>query len=72
MERDCPDAKYVDLAKITEGGICPNCGKPVINISRGIEVGNIFQLGTKYSKAMNLHTQTKMVRNSILLWDVTV
>ena len=53
MERDCPDAKYVDLAKITEGGICPNCGKPVINISRGIEVGNIFQLGTKYSKAMN-------------------
>ncbi|MBS5277237.1 MAG: metallophosphoesterase, partial [Haemophilus parainfluenzae] len=53
VERDCPDAKYVDLAKITEGGICPNCGKPVINISRGIEVGNIFQLGTKYSKAMN-------------------
>ena len=53
VERDCPDAKYVDLAKIAEGGICPNCGKPVINISRGIEVGNIFQLGTKYSKAMN-------------------
>ena len=52
VERDCPDAKYFDLAKIVEGGICPQCGKPHITISRGIEVGNIFQLGTKYSKAM--------------------
>lgn len=42
-----------DLAKIAEGGICPQCGKKTITISRGIEVGNIFQLGTKYSKAMN-------------------
>jgi len=31
---------------------CPKCGKHSITISRGIEVGNIFQLGTKYSKAM--------------------
>ncbi len=53
VDRDCPNAEYLDLAKITEGGICPHCGKPAIQISRGIEVGNIFQLGTKYSKAMN-------------------
>lgn len=53
VERDCPGAEYIDLAKITEGGICPCCGKPAIQISRGIEVGNIFQLGTKYSKSMN-------------------
>lgn len=53
VDRDCPGAEYVDIAKITEGGICPHCGKPAINISRGIEVGNIFQLGTKYSKTMN-------------------
>ena len=53
MERDIPDAEYVDVAKITEGGICPKCGKPTITIKRGIEVGNIFQLGTKYSKPMN-------------------
>lgn len=52
IARDCGDVEYVDLAKITQGGICPTCGKPVINISRGIEVGNIFQLGTKYSKSM--------------------
>ena len=53
VERDYGKAEYLDLAKITEGGICPKCGKPAIKISRGIEVGNIFQLGTKYSKTMN-------------------
>lgn len=53
VERDYGKVEYLDLAKISEGGICPECGKPAINISRGIEVGNIFQLGTKYSKSMN-------------------
>ena len=54
MERDIKDAQYHDFAKIKEGGVCPHCGKPAITISRGIEVGNIFQLGTKYTKAMNM------------------
>ena len=54
MERDLSDAEYHDFAKIIEGGICPKCGKPHITISRGIEVGNIFQLGTKYTKAMHM------------------
>lgn len=54
MERDVPDAAYTDVAKITEGAICPKCGKKTIQISRGIEVGNIFQLGTKYTKSMNM------------------
>jgi prolyl-tRNA synthetase len=54
MSRDIPDAEYHDFAKIIEGGICPKCGKPHITISRGIEVGNIFQLGTKYTKAMHM------------------
>lgn len=54
MERDVPDAEYIDVAKIVEGGICPKCGKKTIRISRGIEVGNIFQLGTKYTKSMNM------------------
>lgn len=53
-ERDLPDISYVDLAKIKEGGICPKCGQKHIRISRGIEVGNIFQLGTKYTKTMNM------------------
>ena len=52
MERDLPDAEYHDFAKIVDGGICPCCKKKAIKVSRGIEVGNIFQLGTKYTKSM--------------------
>jgi prolyl-tRNA synthetase len=44
----------MDLSKIKDGGICPHCGKPSITLSRGIEVGNIFQLGTKYTKSMKM------------------
>ena len=54
ISRDIGDVEYIDLAKIKEGGICPKCGKHAITISRGIEVGNIFQLGTKYTKSMGM------------------
>ena len=54
MERDVPDAQYHDFAKVHDGSICPKCGKKKIKISRGIEVGNIFQLGTKYTKSMKM------------------
>ncbi|MCR4889192.1 MAG: proline--tRNA ligase [Ruminococcus sp.] len=54
LGRDVPDAEYHDFAKIKDGGICPICGKHSIKVSRGIEVGNIFQLGTKYTKSMNM------------------
>ena len=54
LNRDLKDAKYVDIAKVKDGSVCPCCGKPAITIKRGIEVGNIFQLGTKYTKAMNM------------------
>jgi len=52
--RDLPNVEYHDFAKITDGGICPHCKKHSISVSRGIEVGNIFQLGTKYTKSMNM------------------
>lgn len=54
MARDVEGAEYHDFAKIQEGGICPHCGKHAITVSRGIEVGNIFQLGTKYTRSMNM------------------
>lgn len=54
LDRDLANVKYEDIAKVIEGGICPCCGKPSITIKRGIEVGNIFQLGTKYTKSMNM------------------
>ncbi|MBR5284581.1 MAG: proline--tRNA ligase, partial [Clostridia bacterium] len=54
MDRDIGAVEYHDFAKIIEGGICPVCGKHAITVSRGIEVGNIFQLGTKYTKSMGM------------------
>lgn len=54
LERDIENIIYVDIAKVKEGSICPCCGKPTLTIKRGIEVGNIFQLGTKYTKSMNM------------------
>jgi len=54
LMRDCPGAEYHDFAKITDGGICPSCKQPSITLERGIEVGNIFQLGTKYTASMNM------------------
>ncbi len=46
------DAKYYDLIAVQEGDICACCcGK--LSYTKGIEAGHIFQLGTKYSSAMN-------------------
>lgn len=50
--RDCRYDSTADIRKVREGDISPD-GKGLLAIRRGIEVGHIFQLGTKYSKAMN-------------------
>lgn len=44
--------KFVDVRLVETGEFCPQCGAP-LKVCQGIEVGNIFQLGTKYSKPMN-------------------
>ncbi|MBR6767329.1 MAG: proline--tRNA ligase, partial [Clostridia bacterium] len=54
IARDFGEVEYVDVAKAFDGGICPVCGKKSIYTSRGIEVGNIFQLGTKYTESMGM------------------
>ena len=54
IPREMGDVEYVDVAKAYDGGICPVCGKKSIYTSRGIEVGNIFQLGTKYTESMGM------------------
>ncbi len=48
--RDFTADIVTDLANAQEGDRCPNCGEPVI-LRNGIEVGNIFKLGSKYSDA---------------------
>ena len=54
FDRDLPGVEFHDFAKVKEGSVCPKCGKHALTVSRGIEVGNIFQLGTKYTKSMNM------------------
>ena len=54
LKRDCENVEFIDLSKVKEGSVCPKCGRKSLKISRGIEVGNIFQLGTKYTKEMNM------------------
>jgi len=55
IARDIDEVEFFDFAKVFEGGICPVCHEEnAIVISRGIEVGNIFQLGTKYTESMNM------------------
>lgn len=51
--RDFKDVEFADIAKVNSGEICPVCGQP-LTVENGIEVGNIFQLGTKYTKAMGM------------------
>jgi len=51
-ERDFKASVIKDVRNIVEGDKCPKCGSS-IKLTRGIEVGHIFKLGTKYSKALN-------------------
>lgn len=51
MARDLPEVTYHDLRMLNEGEKCPICGG-TIKTARGIEVGQVFKLGTKYSEAL--------------------
>ncbi len=56
IARDVKVTAWADLRVIAEGDPCPQCGqKP--GFARGIEVGHVFKLGTKYSKALNATIQ---------------
>ena len=49
--RDFPsDIKYTSLALVKEGDSCSSCKKGRFEFKRGIELGHIFKLGTKYTK----------------------
>ena len=50
-ERDFSVSAYADLRVVRAGDPCPRCAAPV-RMARGIEVGHVFKLGTKYSRAM--------------------
>ena len=54
VERDLLWANFVDVSKVKDGELCPICGKGKLRVARGVEIGNIFQLGTKYTAPMNM------------------
>ena len=64
-ERDLPLPRVEDIRNVVEGDISPD-GKGTLQIKRGIEVGHIFQLGTKYSEALKASVQGEDGRNQIL------
>ena len=51
LKRDVELSGYADLRLITDADVCPKCGKD-ISLTKGIEVGHVFKLGTKYSEAL--------------------
>ncbi|HEY8038002.1 MAG TPA: proline--tRNA ligase [Methylobacter sp.] len=65
-ERDLPVPDHIaDLRMVVEGDPSPD-GKGQITLARGIEVGHIFQLGTKYSAAMNAGVSNEDGKNQIM------
>lgn len=54
LEREMGQVEYIDVAKIKENDSCPNCHNHSLKVSNGIEVGNIFKLGDKYTKTMGM------------------
>jgi len=64
-DRDVATPEVADIRNVVAGDPSPD-GKGTLLIKRGIEVGHIFQLGTKYSEALNAAVQGEDGRNQIL------
>jgi prolyl-tRNA synthetase len=52
VERDIPVDTWADLRTVASGEACPNCEEGVLEVSKSLEIGHIFKLGTKYSVSM--------------------
>jgi len=55
----CTHCANVEVAKEKEGAVCPKCGKGKLLKARAVEVGNVFDLGTKYPKAFGFTYKDK-------------
>ena len=64
-QRDCGAIQVEDIRNVVAGDPSP-CGQGVIEIKRGIEVGHIFQLGSKYAEAMNCAVLNEAGKNQTL------
>ncbi len=64
-ERDLPMPQIADIRCVQEGDPSPD-GKGLLTIARGVEVGHIFQLGKKYSEAMNATVLAENSRREVM------
>lgn len=63
--RDIPEPEFTDIRNVVEGDPSPD-GNGTLSIVRGIEVGHIFQLGDKYSKAMNASVLNESGKDQVM------
>ena len=68
LARDCriADADFADLVVVQDGDICAKCGKPMV-LRRGIEVGHVFKLGTKYTDAFGAVYKTDALKEATMV-----
>ena len=66
LERDAKIADYTDLVIVRDGDICAKCGKPMV-LRRGIEVGHVFKLGTKYTDAFKAVYKTDELKEQVMV-----
>ena len=60
------DGDFADLVVVKEGDVCPHCGRPIV-IKRGIEVGQVFKLGTKYSGAFKANYKNDKLEEKTMI-----
>jgi prolyl-tRNA synthetase len=58
IERDITVDRWADLRTVTSGEACPRCDAGVLEVFKGMEIGHIFKLGTKYSESMGARVLT--------------
>lgn len=64
--RDCKIAAYADLVIARDGDCCPHCNH-ALAIKRGIEVGHVFKLGTKYTDAFKAVYKTDALKEQVMV-----
>ncbi|MDR0424959.1 MAG: proline--tRNA ligase [Clostridiales Family XIII bacterium] len=64
--RDYKADIVTDIKKVREGDACHKCGAP-LKLARGIEVGQVFKLGTKYSKSMGAYYKDENMNECLMI-----
>ena len=66
LERDATVTAFDDLVVVGSGDACPHCGKP-LQLKRGIEVGHVFKLGTKYTESFQASYLTDKGQSELMV-----